>query len=51
MEEEFRDKVAKHVAEGGWSSIRDFVDLVPIEDLECEFYYLLEDEDGDDDVN
>jgi hypothetical protein len=46
-EEEFRDKVTRSVAEGGWSSIQNLVYQIPIEDLKDIYCYLLEDDEDD----
>jgi hypothetical protein len=46
-EEEFRDKVTRSVAEGGWSSIQNLVDQIPIEDLKDIYCHLLEDDEDD----
>ncbi len=40
---EFRDRVASIVAEGGWSSVVDILELVPIKKLRAEFDWI----DGD----
>jgi hypothetical protein len=44
-EDEFRTEVARIVAEGGWSTIVNLVDSVPIEDLRDRYYWLEDDED------
>jgi len=45
--EELRDKVTSIIVDGGYSSIREIVDMVPISKLKNEYDYLLEeDEDG-----
>jgi hypothetical protein len=46
-EKEFREKVTKLVAEGGWSSIRNLVDSIPIEDLKDTYSHLLEDDEDE----
>jgi len=39
-DDDFRNAVTHHVAEGGWSGISAFVDLVDIETLREEYYFL-----------
>ncbi len=48
-EEEFRKKVAQSVANGGWSSIKEIVDLVDINDLRGLYNHL--DEESDEEIN
>lgn len=43
--EEFREKVVENVNEGGYSSIVEIVDLVPIKKLRENFDFLEEDEE------
>jgi hypothetical protein len=47
-EDEFRTKVARIVADGGWSSIVNLVDAVPIEDLRDQYSWIEDDEDEED---
>lgn len=44
-EEEFRNEVTQLVAEGGYSSIRELVDLVTLSKLKREYDFLIEEED------
>lgn len=44
-EEKFRNEVAQLVAQGGYSSIRDLVDLVTLSKLKREYDFLIEEED------
>jgi len=48
-EDEFRSKVSSYVAQGGWSTISSLVDMIPIEDLRDQYYWLDEEDDDDDD--
>ena len=44
-EEEFRNKVAKSVANGGWTSIREIVNMVDINELRNLYNHLDESEE------
>ncbi len=44
-ENDFRDKVAKSVASGGWSSIREIINHVPLQDLRDLYNHLLDEND------
>lgn len=44
---EFRNEITQLVSDGGWSSIRDLVDLVPISKLKKEYDFLIEEEEDD----
>jgi hypothetical protein len=45
--EDFRNAVAQLVAEGGWSSIKELVDLVSISKLKKEYDFLIEDKEDE----
>lgn len=46
--EDFREKVIENVLEGGYSSIVDIVDLIPIKKLRENFDFLEEDDEEED---
>jgi len=46
-DDDFKEAVAKSVAEGGWSSIYSLVDSIDIDTLKNNYSYLLEDEEDE----
>ena len=50
-DDEFRTQVTRIVAQGGWSTISSLVDMIPIEDLKDEYYWLDEDPEYEEDDN
>lgn len=45
--EDLRNEIANIVSDGGYSSIRELVDLVPISKLKKEYDFLLEENDDE----